>query len=262
MTVLLFSYHAASFTLTPAASLNKKWMSGECLFTHLSMQHSFPLLTPNSFSPAQRSQKRQTPAVDLAHVLGLIRIVVPWWRGAARLARGACRHEACQRAFKEPGPRKGKQMAAGNYPTHALHLFPPASPSHHSYSTSVQRTLWGLWSGRMPQCWACPRSLTSQGPCWLLCNTNTLFFFYTNSRAQFMFTTLRKTSNWQTNKKKNCRRERQQEQKTMTLTNCRKHYETSQAFCFFKKKKTCPELWAWLFWSNTIIFFWGQSIYF
>lgn len=128
--VLLFSYHTASFTLTPAALLNKKWMSGECLFTHLSMQHSIPLLTPNSFSPAQRSQKRQTPAVDLAHVLGLIRIVVPWRRGAARPARGACRHEACQRAFKEPGPRKGKQMAAGNYPTHALHLFPPASPSH------------------------------------------------------------------------------------------------------------------------------------
>lgn len=35
---------------------------------------------------------------------------------AAAVARGVCRHEACQRAFKEPRPRKRKQMAAGITP--------------------------------------------------------------------------------------------------------------------------------------------------
>lgn len=69
---------------------------------------------PPPLAPSHaQSQKRQTPTVDSAHVRGLIWIVVLWLRGMARLARGACRREACQRAFKEPRPQKRKQMAAG-----------------------------------------------------------------------------------------------------------------------------------------------------
>lgn len=84
-------------------------MTGECPFTHLSMQFSIsPLL--HLFLLAV-SQKSQTPTVDSAHVQGLIRIVVPWWRVMVWLARGACHYEACQRAFKELRPRKIKQMA-------------------------------------------------------------------------------------------------------------------------------------------------------
>lgn len=76
--------------------------------------------------PSAHSQKRQTPKVDSAHVRGLIRIVVPWWRGAVWLARGVCRHEACQRAFKEPGLRKRKQMAAGITPLMDCTCYPRA----------------------------------------------------------------------------------------------------------------------------------------
>lgn len=88
-------------------------MTGECPFTHLSMQLSSSTLC---FTPSAYSQKKQTPTVDSAHVQRLIWIVGPWWRGMARQAEGARCHEACQRAFKELGPRKRKQMAAGITP--------------------------------------------------------------------------------------------------------------------------------------------------
>ena len=97
----------------PAALLNKsEWLASV-------LSHTYPCSSPSPPPPPPPppshapSQKRQTPTVDSAHVRGLIQIVVPWWRGTVRLARGACRHEACQRAFKEPRPRKRKQMAAG-----------------------------------------------------------------------------------------------------------------------------------------------------
>ena len=61
---------------------------------------------PPLSSPHAQSQKSQVPTVESAHVRGLIRIVVPWWWGTMRLARGVCRHEACQRAFKDPRPQK------------------------------------------------------------------------------------------------------------------------------------------------------------
>lgn len=69
-----------------------------------------------------------------------------------------------------PSPRKGKQMAAGIAPPMDCTCSPPKHPSLCSHSTGVQRTLWGLWSGRMSQWRACLRSIGSQGPCWLLHN--------------------------------------------------------------------------------------------
>lgn len=73
-------------------------MSGECLFTHLSMQLSIP--APPLLS---RSQRSQTPAVDSAHVPGLIPVGSPWRRGARR-------RQPCQRAFKgTPDPRRKKK---------------------------------------------------------------------------------------------------------------------------------------------------------
>lgn len=53
--------------------------------------------------PPRRSQRNQTPAVDLAHVPGLIRAPVPWRRGARR-------RQPCQRAFEgTPDPEKKKK---------------------------------------------------------------------------------------------------------------------------------------------------------
>lgn len=187
--VLLFCDHMASFTLAHAALLNKsEWLASVLSHTSLCSSPSPPPPPPLSPSHAH-SQKRQTPTVDSAHVRGLIRIVVPWWWGTVRPAWGVCRHEACQRAFKEPRPRKRKQMAAGiTLPTDCTCFPPPACvhPSLSSYSTSVQKSLWGLWSGRMSQCWACPHSIRSQGPCWLLHNPFQWHTF-TNRQSQLKF---------------------------------------------------------------------------
>lgn len=101
-------------------------MTGECPFTHLTMQLSISLLL-HLFLPAI-SQKSQTPTVDSAHVRGSVWIVVPWWRVMVRLARGACHCEACQRAFKELRPRKIKQMAAGITPLMDCTCSPPHTP--------------------------------------------------------------------------------------------------------------------------------------
>lgn len=90
------------------------------------MQLSISLLL-HLFLPAV-SQKSQTPMVDSAHVQGLIRILVPWWRVTVRLARGACHCEACQRAFKELRPRKIKQMAVGITPLMDCTCSPPHTP--------------------------------------------------------------------------------------------------------------------------------------
>lgn len=108
----------ASFMLTSAALLNKsEWLASVLSHTYACNSPSPPPPPPPPLSPSHAySQKRQTPMVHSAHVRGLIRIVVPWWRGTVRLSRGACRREACQRAFKEPRPRKRKQMAAGITP--------------------------------------------------------------------------------------------------------------------------------------------------
>ncbi len=117
----------ASFMLTPAALHHKReWLARV-------LSHTYPCSTPSPppppLSPSRaQSQKRQTPLVDSAHVRGLIRIVVPWWWGTGRQARGVCRHEACQRAFKEPRPRKRKQMAAGITPLMDCTCSPPRTP--------------------------------------------------------------------------------------------------------------------------------------
>lgn len=109
----------------PAALLNKsEWLASV-------LSHTYPCSSPSPPPPPPshaHSQKRQTPMVDSAHVRGLIQIVVPWWRGTVRLARGACRHEACQRAFKEPRPRKRKQMAAGITTLMDCTCSPPRTP--------------------------------------------------------------------------------------------------------------------------------------
>lgn len=142
---LLFLHHVASFMLDPAALLNKsEWLAS--VFSHTCPCSSpSPSPPPPTLSPSHAQlQKNQPPTVDSAHVQGLIWAVVPWWRSTVRLARGACRHEPCQRAFKEPKHRKRKQMEAGITPTHAVHLFPPCTPSHSSYSTSVQKTSAGF----------------------------------------------------------------------------------------------------------------------
>lgn len=88
--------------------------------------HTYLCSSPNPRKtpplPRQRSQRSLTLAVDSAHVPGLIRVVVPWRRGARR-------RQPCQRAFKgtlDP-QKKGKQMAAGNDPARALHLFSPGN---------------------------------------------------------------------------------------------------------------------------------------
>lgn len=143
----VFSYHMASFTLTPAALLNKsEWLASVLSHTDLCSSPSPPL------SPSHAdSQKKQTPMVDTAHVQGLIRIMVPWWRGTVRLARGACCHEACQRAFKEPRPRKRKQMAVGFTPPMDCTCFPGAPLPQILFNQCPENSL-GLWSGRMSQC--------------------------------------------------------------------------------------------------------------
>lgn len=101
-----------------------------------------PLQTPKRLPLShRRSQRSQTPALDLAHVPGLIRVVVPWRRGARRRL-------PCQRAFKgTPDPDKKKRESRwqrGMTPPMHCTCSPQATTSSSaplgSYSTSVQ---WG-----------------------------------------------------------------------------------------------------------------------
>lgn len=159
------------FNKSVSASLNKSERLASVLFTHLSVQLSIslPLLHPCR-PPFAQSQKTQTPTVDSAHVRGLIWITVPWWRGMLRLRLGEC--VAMRRVrgrLKSPDPEKESR-----WQWELPHLWtapvPPVHPFLGSHSTSVQKSPWELWSGRMSQCWACTRSIRSQGACWLLCN--------------------------------------------------------------------------------------------
>lgn len=189
--------------------------------------HLLPPPPPPLSSSHAPSQKRQTPILDSAHVQGLIRIGVPWWRGTMWLARGACHCEACQRAFKEPRPRKRKQMAAGITPLTACTCSPHTPLPQLLFNQCPEKPSGGLWSGRMSQCWACLRSIRSQSPCWLLCNTFHSHTF-TNRPTQFRFmarsaplllSTKHLTDNKQKNKERNDRRGRT----TMATTNWRQH---------------------------------------
>lgn len=177
------------FSLTPAALLNKSQWLGECPFTHLSMQ-----LSISSSSTSLSLPCSLTIEADPHAWLGTCAGVNPN-RGAMETGHGAAGPGSVspwgvsQGLLRAHTPKK-KADGSRNYPTHAVHLFPPPRPG----STPLPLLLFnqcpqiplGLWSGRMSQCCVCPRSITSQGPCWLQhgpLHSHT----FTNSRAQFMF---------------------------------------------------------------------------
>lgn len=216
----MFSYHMASFMRAPAALLNKsEWLASV-------LSHSSPSPPPPPLPPSHAaSQKRQTPTVDSAHVRGLIRIVVPWWQGTVRPARECVAKRRVRGRLKSPDPEKEsrwQQELPHSWTAPVL----PTHPSLSSYSTSVHKALWGLWSGRMSQCWACPRGIRSQGPCWLLCNTarftNTLSqtgepsSCFTARSVLLLLSTERLADNKQKQRGTTTRRG-----KTLTTTNCR-----------------------------------------
>lgn len=144
---MLPSCHMASFSLPPAALLNKS----ECLASVLS--HTYPCSSVSasstssstpSPSPHAQLQKRQTPTVDSAHVQRLIQIVMPWWRGTVLPFGGVCRHEVWQGAFKEPGPQKRKQMAAGITPLRDCTCFPHTPLSRLLFNQCPENSLGAL----------------------------------------------------------------------------------------------------------------------
>lgn len=132
---------------------------------------SSPSPSPSSTPVALCSlTKEADPHGWLGTCAGLIWITVPWWRGMLRLRLGEC--VAMRRVrgrLKSPDPEKESR-----WQRELPHLWtapvPPVHPFLGSHSTSVQKTPWELWSGRMSKCWACTRSIRSQGACWLLCN--------------------------------------------------------------------------------------------
>lgn len=81
--------------LFSSTTVNTCWMS---IFRSSPNQLMLPL-------PCSH-HKGSSPTLDTAHVRGLIWNRAPWRRGTLRLARRVCRHEACQRAFKETEPPK------------------------------------------------------------------------------------------------------------------------------------------------------------
>lgn len=167
---LCFSCHMALFTLPLLLYLTKvnDW---RVFFLHpYPCRSGPPSPPPPHFLFHAQSQKTQTPVADSAHVRGVNLNRGAMVTGHEAAGQGSVSPWGVSRGhLKKPRPQKRKQMAAGMTPTCGLHLFSPLC----LYSTSVQRVLWGLWSERMSQWWACPRGVTSQGPCWLQHNTST-----------------------------------------------------------------------------------------
>lgn len=119
-----------------------------------------------SFSLPSSLTKEADPLADSAHVQRLIRIGVPWRRGTAW---GACRLEACQRARKDPAPKKESRWRQGLHHPWTAPVSPNTPPSAPIQPVSREPS-GGFWSGRMSQWQACLHSIGSQGPCWLLHN--------------------------------------------------------------------------------------------
>lgn len=153
-----------------------------------------------------------------------------------RPARGACRHEACQRAFKEPRPRKRKQMAAGITPLMDCTCSPRAPLPQLLFNQCPENPLGALkWKnvsmlGLSTQHQITRSLLTPVQHCPFHQHT------FTNRRAQFMFMArsaplLLSTQCLTDNKqKRDAERNESKKKKTITTTNWRYHLQISRGF--------------------------------